>query len=170
MHPQLVPQLAPLPRAGRRSRPAGLVPGTPVATTEGEIPVEFLLPGDLILTGNGPIALRGTSTLAALEADVVTIAPGAPVGGQRHSGPALLLAASQMVLIRDWRAAILHGQDRMLTPASSLVDGLHIQRETRARLRLIRLHFDAPQVIRAGGLDLASARSRAPVLPPRWLH
>jgi len=169
MHPQLVPHLAPLPRASRRSRPTGLAAGTPVMTTEGEMPVEYLMAGDRILTRNGPAALRGTSVLDALEVDVVVIDPAAAVGGLPRSGP-LVLPASQQVLVRDWRAMILYGRNQMLTPASSLVDDLLVRRETRSRLRLIRLHFDTPQVVRAGGMDVASARTRAPSPPARWLH
>ncbi len=162
MHPQLLPRLQPLPRATPRSRPTGLVPGTLVRTTEGALPVEFLLAGDRILTRNGPVELRGTSVLDAVDVAVVVIDPAAAVGEGLRSR-AVVVPVHQQVLVRDWRAMILHGQAQMLTPASSLVDDLLVRRETRAALRLIRLHFDAPQVIEAEGIALASARTRAPV-------
>ncbi|WP_370074062.1 MULTISPECIES: Hint domain-containing protein [Rhodobacterales] len=172
MHPQLVPHLAPLPRATGRSRPTGLVPGTLVETESGEMPVEFLLAGDRIRTAHGLVELRGVSTLQALDADMVVIAAGAPVGEQQRSGAPVVLPAHQKVLVRDWRAMILHGQAQMLTPALSLVDDVLVRRETRASQRLIRLHFDTPQVVRAGGLDLACARSATPRRPEplRALH
>ncbi|WP_068304973.1 Hint domain-containing protein [Pararhodobacter sp. CCB-MM2] len=167
---QLVPQLAPLPRVTRRSRPTGLTEGTMVMTSEGAIPVEFLLSGDKILTRNGLIELRGTSVLQALEMDVVVIDPEAACQTDPLADT-MVLPASQQVLVRDWRAMILHGQEEMLTPVSSLVDDITIRRETRKSLRLFRLHFDAPQVIKAGGLELASARSRAPLPTARtFLH
>ncbi|WP_417628795.1 Hint domain-containing protein [Pararhodobacter aggregans] len=167
MLPQLAPRLPPLPLATRRSRPTGLLPGTLVETAEGPMPVEFLLAGDRIRTRNGLVELRGTSVLEALSVEVVVIDSPAATGGE--AGAPLTLPANQQVLVRDWRAMVLHGQDEMLTPAASLVDDLFVRRETRARLRLIRLHFDAPQVFSAGGHEIASART--PVAAhQRWLH
>lgn len=158
---QIVASLPLVAHASRRSRPTGLLPGTLVQTAEGAMPVEFLLAGDVVMTRNGPKEVRGTSLLIAHDVDVVVIEPGAPVGGAALAQP-LTLPADQQVLVRDWRAAILHGQSEMLTPAASLVDDLLVRREQRARQPLIRLHFDAPQVIRAGGVEVASARTRAP--------
>lgn len=158
---QLLVSLPPVVHASRRSRPTGLVPGTPVMTDAGEVPVEFLLAGDRVMTRKGLVELRGTSTVIARQVDVVVIEPGAPVSGA-IPGKALVVPADQQVLVRDWRATILHGAAEMLTPAASLVDDLLVRRETRALQRLVRLHFDAPQVIRAGGIDVASARTRAP--------
>ena len=167
---QILSTLPPVVHASRRSRPSGLLPGTLVQTTEGEIPVEFLLAGDIVLTRKGPVELRGTSAVMARDVDVVVIRPGAPVGGVAAK-VAVTLPADQQVLVSDWRATILHGQSEMLTPASSLVDDVLVRRETRARQRLIRLHFDAPQVIRVGGVEVASARTRAPnVEVQRRLH
>ena len=169
MHPQLHVSLPPLPLATRRTRPTGLVAGTLVQTDSGDLPVEYLLAGDRVLTRNGAVDLRGTSVLEAVDAEVVVIEPAALPAGA--ASVPLVLPVSQQVLVRDWRAMILHGQDEMLTPAASLVDDLLVRRETRARLRLIQLHFDAPQVLRAGGMDVASARTRAPLAGhSRWLH
>lgn len=166
----LLATLPPVIHASRRSRPTGLLAGTVVRTTEGDIPVEFLLAGDIVLTRGGPVELRGTSTLVGHDIDVVVIEPGAPVSGA-VLGQSVTLPADHQVLVRDWRATILHGQSEMLTPAASLVDDLLIRRETRAKARLIRLHFDAPQVVWAGGVEVASARTRAPeVEVQRRLH
>ncbi|GAB4261476.1 MAG: hypothetical protein Kow0013_06040 [Pararhodobacter sp.] len=163
MLPQLLQIPAPpLPVAGARARPTGLLAGTLVRTTEGEMPVEFLLAGDRICTPDGPLELRGTSVLAVTEADVVVFTPGE---GDNRPDRALTLPASQPVVLRDWRAQLLHGRDAMLTPASSLVDDVTVTRERRQNLRLVRLHFDAPQVIWANGMQLASARRRAPGRP-----
>jgi hypothetical protein len=167
---QILASLPPVAHASRRSRPVGLLPGTLVQTAEGGIPVEFLLAGDIVMTRNGPVELRGTSMVMARDFDVVVIEPGAPVADVPPAQP-LIVPADQQVLVRDWRATILHGQSEMLTPAASLVDDVLVRRETRARQRLIRLHFDAPQVIRAGGVEVASARTRAPnVEVQRRLH
>lgn len=167
---QILATLPPVVHASRRSRSNGLLPGTLVRTAEGEMPVEFLLAGDIVLTRKGPVELRGTSTVMARDVDVVVIQPGAPVA-VAPLACAVIVPADQQVLVRDWRATILHGQSEMLTAAASLVDDVLVRRETRARQRLIRLHFDAPQVVWAGGVEVASARTRAPnVEVQRRLH
>ena len=167
---QFVSSVAPVPLVGGRSRPTGLLAGTLVRTSEGELPVEYLLAGDMIDTvDNGLVELRGTSLVEAQDIDVVSIAPTAE--GWAASRPAhdLVVPVSQQVLVHDWRAQILHGQDSMLTPASSLVDDRHVTRQTRERVRLIRLHFDKPQVLWADGIEVASARTRAPSVRDRGL-
>jgi len=151
---------------GPRARPTGLVAGTLVRTVDGDIPVEFLLAGDRIETrSNGPVELRGTSVIEARDIDLVTIERGAQETGHRHSARPLLVPASQQVMVRDWRAVLIQGTDAMLTPASSLVDDLLVTRHRHASVRLIRLHFDTPQVFWADGIEVASARLRAPSAP-----
>ncbi|MCB1404976.1 MAG: Hint domain-containing protein [Rhodobacteraceae bacterium] len=169
---QVTASLAPVPLVGAAARPTGLVAGTLIRTTEGEFPVEYLLAGDLIETvNNGAVELRGTSLVEARDVDVVSFTDDrssrAPDGARRR----LVVPVNQQILVHDWRAQILHGQDAMLTPASSLVDEVQVTRQRRARLRLIRLHFDTPQVIWADGVEVASARTRAPAIRgPRTLH
>lgn len=169
---QFITSLAPeVKLVGARSRPTGLVAGTLIRTAEGEFPVEYLLAGDMIETANnGLVELRGTSLIEAREVDVVMIsadAMGDPLARPAHD---LVVPVQQQVLVHDWRAQILHGQTSMLTPASSLVDDVQVIRQTRARVRLIRLHFDQPQVIWADGLQVASARTRAPRMHTGLLH
>jgi len=143
-----------VPLVGTHSRPSGLVAGTLIRTDEGEFPVEYLLAGDMIETeNNGLVELRGTSLAEARDIEVVRFS--------RPDGD-LVVPINQQILVNDWRAQILHGQDTMLTPASSLVDDHTVTRHKIESLRLIRLHFDQPQVIWADGLEVASARTRAP--------
>jgi len=160
-----------VPLVGARARPTGLVAGTLIRTAEGEFPAEYLLAGDMIETANnGLVELRGTSLIEARALDVVSIstnAMGDPLTRPAHD---LVVPIHQQVLVHDWRAQILYGQDAMLTPASSLVDGMHVTRQTRDRVRLIRLHFDKPQVVWADGLQVASARTRAPGVHAGLLH
>jgi hypothetical protein len=163
----------PLPLAHPRNRPAGVPAGTLVRTDEGEVPVEFLLAGDRVLTRKGPVELRGTSVIELRRAELVSIRPAALRDTQPRPDRPLVVPASQPVLIRDWRAMLIHGTDEMLVPASALVDDLSVTRERRDAIRLIRLHFDTPQVFWADGVELASARRRAPVTvtpPPALLH
>lgn len=163
LQPIIAPQSSHVPMAPRLSRPTGLVPGTLVRTPEGELPVEYLLAGDKVYTvNNGIVEIRGTSVVEVTEIDMISIAPTA-FGGE-HGRPSrdLEVPFSQQILVKDWRAQ-LHGEDSILTPASSLVDNVKVRRESRENVRLIRLHFDQPQVIWADGIEIASARTRAPI-------
>ncbi|WP_165814399.1 Hint domain-containing protein [Pararhodobacter oceanensis] len=167
MFQQFTPSLVPVPRVSARARPTGLLAGTVVRTADGELPVEYLLAGDRVATvSNGLVELRGTSLVEAQDIDVVCFAPSA-LGRLRD----LVVPMHQQVLVHDWRAQILHGRDSMLTPAASMVDDLHVTRERREAVRLIRLHFDDPQVLWADGLKVASAPTPAPgILATGLLH
>lgn len=165
---QIFEPVAPLPIVAGRRRPTGLAAGTLVRTEDGEMPVEFLLAGDRIATAdNGFVQLRGTSVLDARDIDMITIARGTTDAGCSAPSKDLHLPACQQVRINDWRAMILHGAETMMTAASSLVDDVAVTRARVARVRLFRLHFDAPQVVIANGVELASAIKRAPRVMPR---
>ncbi len=156
---------APMPMTGRGSRPCGLAAGTLIRTMDGELPVEYLTAGDRVLTrGGGFATLRAVDVSIARDVDVVRFAPRAM--GRHATDRALVVPVAQPVLTRDWRARVVYGQDHVLTPAGALVDDHLIRRKRLARLRLFRLHFDSPQVIRANGIDLASARGKAPTGTP----
>jgi hypothetical protein len=138
----------------------GVAAGTAVLTLDGELPVEYLSPGDRIVTRNA-----GAQTLRALDwADVpsdqvVAVNPGA-LGRANASGPALI-AADQAVLLRDWLSRALHGKSSVLTPVRCLIDGAGIRPlAAGSSVRLYRLILDAVHVIYAGGLELGTAPAR----------
>lgn len=150
-----------IPVVHQHERPTGFVEGTPVMTDEGERPVETLLAGDRVMTrDNGLVELRGTSTLVACDIDLIGFWP---EGADPTAGPPLLnLPSMQQVAVADWRAQVLYESDSILTPAGSLVDGLRVLRRKRGLLRLVRLHFDTPQLVLSQGFALASEQTRAP--------
>lgn len=155
-------QTVPLPMTGRGSRPSGVPTGTLIRTSEGDMPVEFLTAGDQVLTrGNGFQPLRSVGVVVARDVDVVRFSPRAL--GRASGARMLTVPVAQQVLTRDWRAQIVYGTDSLLTPAGSLVDGGEAQRDRLDQLRLFQLHFDSSQVIWANGVELASARTAAPI-------
>lgn len=163
---QFLSTLPALPVVGPRARPTGLVAGTLVRTEQGELPVEFLLGGDMILTqGHGLVQLRATSVLEARAIDVVRFLGTVPGSDD------LIVPADQPILVRDWRAMVVHDRESILTPAASLVDDGQIRRERVAQVRLFRLHFDRPQVLFANGIEVGSTRRpSAPDRRARLLH
>ena len=89
---------------------------------------------------------------------------------QRFTGPAVRIGASALghdrpeqdltlpcdtlVLLRDWRAQAIYGQDQALVPVERLVDGEFVVPENVIGLRLYELLFDAPQIVYAEGVEL----------------
>ncbi|MDT8856338.1 Hint domain-containing protein [Paracoccaceae bacterium Fryx2] len=135
-----------------------LVAGTLVLTLEGALPVEFLSPGDRIITRDGARSLSALSAAPLDRADMVHI-PASTLGhGRPDDG--LMLPPDQKLLIRDWRAKALFGHPRVIVAAARLIDGQMIRRETVTALRLFTLAFAAPVVIYAGGLEPATSPQR----------
>jgi hypothetical protein len=131
----------------------GIVAGTPVLTLDGEMPVQFLSPGDRIITRNGARVLAGVEVTLLQGAEMVRIRASA-LGHDRPETD-LFVAPSQPILIRDWRAKALYGQAAALVEAQRLADGEYIRKEAVAEVRLYTLHFAQAEVVYAGGLELA---------------
>ncbi|MCW1917985.1 Hint domain-containing protein [Rhodobacter sp. KR11] len=131
----------------------GMGAGTPVLTLDGALPVEFLSPGDRVLTR------AGSRRVARVEVTVVAHARMVRVSGDAlgvgRPAEAVMLAEDQGVFIRDWRAKALYGQAQAVVPAARLCDGEYIRAEVVAEARLFTLVLESPEVIYAGGLELA---------------
>lgn len=131
----------------------GLVAGTIVLTADGEIPVEYISPGDRIITRNaGLVALDAVKSVRVRD-EAVKIAAGSL--GDTKPTYHVMLPAAQMVLVRDWRAKALRGAAQAVMPAGCLIDDEFITSLGLRDMTLVRLGFDAPQVIYADGLELS---------------
>jgi len=136
----------------------GLTRHTLIRTLDGELPVEFLTPGDRIITRS-----TGATPLCAVEVDEITeaaveITPNA-FDRDIPASP-IILPASQPILLRDWRAKVMFGQPQAVTPIGTLVDHGIILDRGALELTVFRLIFDRDHVIYAGGLELTSAAIR----------
>ena len=143
----------------------GLGLGTGVLTAEGELPVEYLEPGDRIVTyDRGLVRLGGIDVRIVPRSDTVHVRPAVldPDAGLRD----FTLSARQQILVRDWRAQVLWHRPVALVEARRIVDGAHIARLSGGQpVRLFQLLFEDRQhlVEAAGGrFLLASARMPAP--------
>lgn len=147
-------------RAGRRASrdvPAqsrgGLAQGSVVLTLDGALPIEFLTPGDRIITRNGARSLRGVD-VRTLDQAPIRIAPGTL--GHDRPGEALLIAPGQRLRVTGWRARALFRRDAALVPVSRLADGQYIAPSPEAAgLRVFTLRFDTAEVFYADGLEVA---------------
>lgn len=150
---QIEPKVEVLPQV------RGLAAGTIVLTLAGALPVEHLTAGDRIITRSGARTLRAIRSEAVASARMVRVSASALGIDQPEDD--LLLAADQPVLIRDWRAKAMKGVSQAMMPAAALVDGEYIRAEAVSSQRVFTLEFDAPVVIYAGGLELATVDPRA---------
>ena len=129
--------------------------GTAVMTLEGALPVEFLAPGDRILTRSGARTLREVEVTVMQNARVLRISQ--DTLGVDRPAEDMVVVPDQPIAIRDWRARALFGTAQAMVPAARLADGEYIRAEVLAEVRLFTLRFDAEVLIYAGGLELACA-------------
>ena len=127
--------------------------GTPVLTLDGALPVEYLQPGDRILTRAGARRLVQVAVSVVRNARVVRIAHGTL--GVDCPTEDVTVSAAQQILVRDWRAKAMFGQPQAMIAASRLADGEYIRAETLPEARFFTLTFEDDAVIYAGGLELA---------------
>lgn len=130
---------------------AGLARGTRVLTLDGALPVEYLSPGDRVITRGGARLLRGVRA-GRVTGQMVRLRAGV-LGMDRPEGE-LLLAPGTGVLIRDWRAQALYGAKQAVVPVRRLIDGDFIAAVGVQDLPVYALEFDAPQVIYAEGIEI----------------
>lgn len=131
----------------------GVVAGTGIRTLDGLLPVEFLEPGDRIVTRSGARRLVALSVQLRRGASLVRIR--ASTLGHDRPERDLLVAPGQRILVRDWRAQALYGCDVAAIQADRLADGEFVLRERLGQARLFTLRFDEDEVIWSEGLELA---------------
>ena len=133
----------------------GLACGTTVLTLDGILPVEFLSPGDRIVTRDGAQRLASIEVTVVQNARVIRISEGT-LGIDRPEGD-MVVSPDQPIMIRDWRAKAMFGTKAAMVPAARLVDGAYIRAEVLPQVRFYTLRFANDAVIYAGGLELACA-------------
>lgn len=131
----------------------GILCGTRIRTLDGDLPVEFLEPGDRVITRNGAVRLMSVTTHLRRSCAVVRL--GASTIGHRRPEADLMLSPGQRVMIRDWRARSLYGSASAAVPAARLADGELVRHEILSLARLFALHFAEDEVIYAEGQELA---------------
>ena len=130
--------------------------GAPVVTLDGVMPIEFLEPGDRIVTRSGVRALVSLQTqMYSGEAMVV-------VGGSLGHclpGENTFLTPDTRVVVRDWRAQSLFGMDAALVAIDALEDGEFVRRVQVIDLPMFTLVLEQDDVVYAGGMELSVTQS-----------
>ena len=143
----------PLPPLRIEIAHVGLVSGTLLLTADGEIPVEYLSPGDKIITRNaGLVRLTAIQSYRTTD-EAVKIAAGSL--GDTKPTHHIIIPAAQLVLVRDWRARAMRGAAQAVMPAGCLIDDEFITSLGPREMTLVRLGFEAPHVVYADGLELS---------------
>lgn len=131
------------------------VVGTSIRTPDGEVSVETLRPGDLVITqDDGPQPLRwiGRRRVAA-EGAFAPIRIAANTFGRHRE---LLLSPLHRVLIRDSLAELLFGEREVLIAARDLVNDRSVRRVEGGMVDYVHILFDRHQVVFSEGLATES--------------
>lgn len=154
MNPQTVEREDVIARLTRENELTGLVAGSIVMTLKGEMPVESLEQGDRIITRDAGMAVIRATRRKTVICDIVAIM----AGTLGHTRPErdVILPAGQRVLIRDWRAKAMTGQEQALIPARDLVDGEFVQLRKNVSVTVYEIELERAQVIYADGLEVVS--------------
>ena len=131
------------------------VAGTLIRTPRGEVPVELLEPGDLVLTqDNGPQPVRWVGRRAvAAQGDLAPIRIAAHTFGVHRT---LLVSPQHRVLIRDTLAELLFGESEVLVAAKYLLNDCTVTRKVGGTVDYVHLLFDEHQVVFSEGLPTES--------------
>lgn len=128
------------------------VTGTMIDTARGRLPVETLMPGDLVLTrdhGYQPVRWSGTC-------NVITKAQNAPIeiaAGALGNHGELIVSPQHRVLMRDLRAQLMFDANEVLIPAKHLLNHQTVRRKpVGERVTYVHVLFDRHEVLRSNGM------------------
>lgn len=125
--------------------------GTLIETDLGLEPVENITVGSRVMTQNNGLQpvrwVMGRRFEAQGHRAPIVFAPGA-IGNTR----ALTLSPQHRICLSDWRAQLWCGEDAVLVPAKSYIDGKQVRQVFGGTITYFHLMFDAHQIIRAEGV------------------
>lgn len=137
-----------------QSGPAGICATARLLTAQGERRLGDISVGDRVISRTSGMIRVASITRFRCESAPIALAPHA-LGNGRPSD-LVLVSPSQPILLRDWRAKLLYGAPCALAPAAALVDHGYITRTPRLKgLEMVRLCFEAPEVLYVGMLECA---------------
>ncbi len=122
--------------------------GTLIRTDKGEVAVEDLALGDLVLTrddGLQPIRWRSGQTVDGRTSLAPILIKAGALGNDRD----LLVSPQHRMLITDWRAEMLFGESEVLVAAKNLINDTNILRAPAASVEYFHFMFDRHQLVRA---------------------
>ncbi|MCG6901367.1 MAG: choice-of-anchor L domain-containing protein [Rhodobacter sp.] len=131
------------------------VAGTMIRTPKGEVRVETLKPGDLVVTqdhGAQPLRWIGRRKVAA-TGEHAPIRIAAHTFGVHRT---LMVSPQHRVLIRDNLSELLFGEPEVLVAAKHLLNDRTVTRKSGGQVEYVHLLFDEHQVVYSEGLPTES--------------
>lgn len=125
--------------------------GTMIETKGLSCTVDTLNVGDMVMTrdaGLCPIAWIGKTTVAATGDLAPIVITKGTLGNDRD----LIVSPQHAILLDDWRAELLFGQDEVLVRAVDLLNHDGVYRKTGGVVTYYHILFDAHQLVRSEGL------------------
>jgi len=125
--------------------------GTLIETPTGQRSIEFLREGDLVRTatsGAQPILWIGQTTVQA----TVDLAPVVITAGTLGNDRDLVVSPQHAILLSDWRAELLFGQDEVLVRAKDLLCMDGVYRKVGGRVTYHHILLDAHNVVKSHGI------------------
>ncbi|PIE16097.1 MAG: type I secretion protein [Rhodobacterales bacterium] len=131
------------------------VAGTHILTPKGEVKVEDLAVGDLVLTadhGMQPLRWIGSSTRQAEGHLAPILFRKGALGNERD----LLVSPQHRMLLCGWQAELIFGETEVLVPAKSLLSDHTVIRKIGGQVCYYHLLFDQHEIIYAEGIPSES--------------
>ncbi|MEL6452491.1 MAG: Hint domain-containing protein [Pseudomonadota bacterium] len=139
------------PHVGLGAQVVCFAAGSLIETPHGPTPVEDLQPGDLVITadsGPQPIRWAGATTVAATRDLAPVVITAGTLGNTRD----LVVSPNHALLLSDWRAELLFGQDEILVRACDLAGMDGVYRKPGGRVTYCHILLDRHHLVQAHGL------------------
>lgn len=124
--------------------------GTMIETSKGEIAIEDLSEGDLVLThdsGLQPVRWIGRRSFPAFGKMAPVMIKAGALGNHRD----LMVSQLHRMLITDWRAELMFGEPEVLVTAKHLVNSDTIYVIEGGEVEYVHMLFDTHQIVMANG-------------------
>lgn len=124
--------------------------GTLIKTKKGEVPIECLSAGDLVLTmdhGYRPIRWIGSRKRLGMG----EIAPVLIKKGTLRNDRDLLVSPQHRMLLQGWQAEVLFGEREVLVSAKSLINQRSIRKIEGIEVEYYHILFDRHEIVFANG-------------------
>lgn len=129
--------------------------GTMILTPDGEVQIEDLEIGDLVMTkdhGAQPVRWLGKRVVAGRGEFAPILFKAGAIGNTRD----LKVSPQHRMLLQDWRAELFFGEDEVLCAANKLLNDKTILKAPCDTIEYIHLMFDSHEVIYAEGAPTES--------------
>ncbi|MEO0402078.1 MAG: Hint domain-containing protein [Pseudomonadota bacterium] len=139
------------PHLGLGAQVVCFASGSLIDTEDGPRPVQDLEPGDLVLTsadGLQPVQWSGATTVAAMGDLAPIVITAGTLGNDRD----LVVSPQHAILLTDWRAELLYGQDEVLVRAVDLLGMDGVYRKPGGLVTYCHILLDRHHVVRAHGV------------------